>query len=154
MPRKKTPESTAPAASVSVPSILQARPEPSKPMERLKPAAARKKTEAKAPAIASKTSPTKTKSQSAPTAKAPSAKAKKTAKAERIEPINGHSMLNLTKAVDKGSESSFVEQITVEEITAEQIAERAYFRWLERGCPMGSPEEDWLHAEQELGLAR
>jgi hypothetical protein len=34
--------------------------------------------------------------------------------------------------------------------TAEQIAERAYFLWLERGCPVGSSEQDWFFAEQEL----
>jgi len=37
------------------------------------------------------------------------------------------------------------------QITPEQVAERAYFRWIERGCPVGTAEEDWFHAEQELG---
>ena len=32
----------------------------------------------------------------------------------------------------------------------EAIARRAYAIWQERGCPWGSPEEDWLRAEQEL----
>jgi hypothetical protein len=32
----------------------------------------------------------------------------------------------------------------------EKIATRAYQLWLDRGGPHGSPEEDWLHAEQEL----
>lgn len=39
-------------------------------------------------------------------------------------------------------------------ITAEQVAERAYFRWLERGCPPGSAEYDWLEAERELTAAK
>jgi len=30
------------------------------------------------------------------------------------------------------------------------IAVLAYFYWEARGCPDGSPEEDWLRAEQEL----
>jgi hypothetical protein len=30
------------------------------------------------------------------------------------------------------------------------IAMRAYQLWLERGCPEGSPDEDWFRAEQEL----
>jgi len=30
------------------------------------------------------------------------------------------------------------------------IAQLAYLRWLERGCPIGSPEEDWFQAEQDL----
>jgi hypothetical protein len=31
-----------------------------------------------------------------------------------------------------------------------EIAEAAYRRWVERGCPQGSAEEDWLEAEREL----
>jgi hypothetical protein len=30
------------------------------------------------------------------------------------------------------------------------IARLAYLHWLERGCPIGSPEEDWSRAEQDL----
>jgi hypothetical protein len=30
------------------------------------------------------------------------------------------------------------------------IAERAYQLWLGRGCPQGSPDMDWLQAEQEI----
>jgi hypothetical protein len=33
------------------------------------------------------------------------------------------------------------------------ISKRAYELWLERGCPEGSPEEDWYRAERELGIA-
>ena len=32
----------------------------------------------------------------------------------------------------------------------ESIAELAYRYWQERGCPIGSPEEDWYRAEREL----
>jgi hypothetical protein len=32
----------------------------------------------------------------------------------------------------------------------EQVAIMAYHLWQERGCPEGSPEIDWLEAEQEL----
>jgi hypothetical protein len=52
---------------------------------------------------------------------------------------SSESILNLSASVDG-------------HVTAEQVAERAYFRWLERGCPMGSAEQDWIEAEQELGL--
>jgi hypothetical protein len=31
-----------------------------------------------------------------------------------------------------------------------EVAERAYCCWHERGCPQGSPEEDWHRAEREL----
>jgi len=35
-------------------------------------------------------------------------------------------------------------------LDAREIEERAYQSWIERGCPMGSPEEDWYRAEREL----
>ena len=31
-----------------------------------------------------------------------------------------------------------------------EIARLGYRHWLERGCPIGSPEEDWSWAEQDL----
>lgn len=34
--------------------------------------------------------------------------------------------------------------------TQEEIAVRAYVLWQQRGCPEGTPEEDWLKAEQQL----
>jgi hypothetical protein len=34
--------------------------------------------------------------------------------------------------------------------TPAEIAERAYHLWLERGCPPGSDELNWLEAEREL----
>jgi len=33
---------------------------------------------------------------------------------------------------------------------SEEIAELAYFLWQDRGCPYGSPEEDWFKAEEKL----
>ena len=36
------------------------------------------------------------------------------------------------------------------DIDPSTIRDRAYARWQERGCPAGSPEHDWLEAEQEL----
>ena len=36
----------------------------------------------------------------------------------------------------------------------DQIASLAYALWQERGCPEGSPEADWLQAEEELVTAR
>jgi Protein of unknown function (DUF2934) len=32
----------------------------------------------------------------------------------------------------------------------EEIALRAYGLWEKRGCPIGSPEEDWFRAEEEI----
>jgi Protein of unknown function (DUF2934) len=36
------------------------------------------------------------------------------------------------------------------ELTHDEIAAHAYRCWHERGCPEGSPEEDWHRAEREL----
>lgn len=38
--------------------------------------------------------------------------------------------------------------------TTEEISARAYRCWRERGCPEGSPEEDWRRAEEELRAER
>jgi hypothetical protein len=35
-------------------------------------------------------------------------------------------------------------------ITSAQIAERAYFLWLEKGCPDGTADQDWIEAERLL----
>jgi hypothetical protein len=46
--------------------------------------------------------------------------------------------------------------IVMEEVTigyepaTDEIAQLAYLYWEARGCKGGSPEEDWLRAEQEL----
>lgn len=32
----------------------------------------------------------------------------------------------------------------------EQVANLAYALWQERGCPDGSPQEDWFRAEEQL----
>jgi hypothetical protein len=32
----------------------------------------------------------------------------------------------------------------------DHVATLAYTLWESRGCPIGSPEEDWFKAEQEL----
>jgi len=32
----------------------------------------------------------------------------------------------------------------------EAIALRAYNLWEDRGCPIGSPEDDWFRAEREI----
>jgi len=36
------------------------------------------------------------------------------------------------------------------DILHEQISLRAYQLWQERGCPVGSDQEDWFRAEEEL----
>lgn len=35
-------------------------------------------------------------------------------------------------------------------VQSEEIAQLAYSYWLARGCPDGSPDQDWLRAEEDL----
>jgi hypothetical protein len=39
---------------------------------------------------------------------------------------------------------------SVEPPSREAIEKLAYQYWVERGCPLGSPEQDWLRAECDL----
>jgi hypothetical protein len=43
--------------------------------------------------------------------------------------------------------------MTEHAVTPHAIRRRAYERWLERGSPHGSPEQDWFEAERELADA-
>jgi len=36
------------------------------------------------------------------------------------------------------------------ELSYEEVARMAYFMWQDRGCPDGSPDEDWFRAEETL----
>jgi hypothetical protein len=36
--------------------------------------------------------------------------------------------------------------------TDDEIARKAYALWEDRGCPMGSPEDDWFRAKNELTM--
>jgi len=38
----------------------------------------------------------------------------------------------------------------VSAIATDTVSRRAYELWLERGCPEGSPEQDWYQAESEV----
>ena len=42
------------------------------------------------------------------------------------------------------------EKPVVGQMQRSAIADLAYRYWQERGCPIGSPEEDWYRAEREL----
>ncbi len=43
-----------------------------------------------------------------------------------------------------------VEPATAQPPTEDYIAALAHELWIERGCPIGSPNEDWLRAEDQL----
>jgi hypothetical protein len=42
------------------------------------------------------------------------------------------------------------ERMEHQEVDQSKIGQVAYDFWLQRGCPMGCPEEDWFRAEQKL----
>jgi len=42
------------------------------------------------------------------------------------------------------------ERMEHQEVDQSKVAQVAYDFWVQRGCPMGSPEEDWFSAEQKL----
>ena len=46
------------------------------------------------------------------------------------------------------------EEAAKAETTEESVAVLAYQHWVERGCPIGSPEVDWFQAEAELRNAQ
>jgi len=62
--------------------------------------------------------------------------------ARAVEPVTEPSM-----AIDPVAETAAPAAVP----EPEQIARLAYSYWQDRGCPEGSPEEDWLRAEAELG---
>ena len=36
------------------------------------------------------------------------------------------------------------------QVPHERIAQRAYEKWMKRGCPHGTDVQDWIEAEREL----
>ena len=101
-----------------------------------------KKAEEKIPATRVTTSPVKASSPvAAESAGAAVAKAKPAAKASKATKTTAssatNSLLKLNGAVNGG-------------VTSETIAERAYFLWLEKGCPEGTAAQDWVEAERQL----
>jgi hypothetical protein len=49
-----------------------------------------------------------------------------------------------------GKKRNSVRSIAVRQVTERDIAERAYSRWLSRGCPLSDGREDWFAAQEEL----
>ena len=50
----------------------------------------------------------------------------------------------------RGSIASLAEAVEAHAPDPERIAQIAYLMWLDRGCPQGSPAEDWYRAESAL----
>jgi hypothetical protein len=53
-------------------------------------------------------------------------------------------------AVAPAMEAASVPAAQTPVLSANDIATLAYRLWQERGCPIGSPEEDWFRAEDLL----
>ncbi|MGD0299494.1 MAG: DUF2934 domain-containing protein [Bryobacteraceae bacterium] len=45
-------------------------------------------------------------------------------------------------------------QMNYDQLQRRRLERLAYRLWLDRGSPMGSPDEDWLRAEDELRRER
>jgi hypothetical protein len=54
----------------------------------------------------------------------------------------------------KGGLTTTALEETSEPENQEQIAALAYSFWQARGCPEGTPEEDWYRAEQEIAASK
>lgn len=54
---------------------------------------------------------------------------------------------------DQRTEAEVSTEMSVQP-TTEQIANLAYALWQERGCPDGSPDDDWYDAENRLSSSR
>jgi hypothetical protein len=55
-------------------------------------------------------------------------------------------------AVVAGPESpqDAAQKVISEPVNQAEISAVAYELWIQRGCPLGSPEVDWFRAEEEL----
>jgi hypothetical protein len=71
----------------------------------------------------------------------------------RKSAVSPHAKHGLKRSAAATETETAVEVVTMEATYApaeSEIAALAYTYWAERGCQGGSPEEDWLRAEQEL----
>jgi len=56
----------------------------------------------------------------------------------------------LAKRTAKTPASSPIGQVAISHLDHRRVERLAYSYWEARGCPDGSPEEDWFRAEDEL----
>ena len=79
---------------------------------------------------------------------------KRTATRRKATPVTEEvttGLSSLSEAVSASAVNASMHTPT-REIGWQDIADRAYCLWMERGCPAGSSDEDWYRAEVELGL--
>lgn len=61
---------------------------------------------------------------------------------------------NHTQETDVDDVSSEVQPGEIAGPEAQEIERLAHQYWLDRGSPIGTPEEDWFRAEEEIKLRR
>ncbi len=54
------------------------------------------------------------------------------------------------QAITKTIAENYTKVVPIGSPSEEQIADLAYTLWIQRGSPIGSPEDDWFRAEEEL----
>ena len=64
-----------------------------------------------------------------------------TSNTDRLEPVGATAEVASTRS-------------RAADLAEQDVADLAYQRWVERGCPQGSAEEDWFQAEHELRSGR
>jgi hypothetical protein len=69
----------------------------------------------------------------------------------RLSPVTtGESPLPHVAPPATESVAGILKTSVISEPSYDEVAVHAYHCWQERGCPEGSPEEDWHRAEREL----
>lgn len=66
-------------------------------------------------------------------------------------------MASRTQKIETESTRRSVDDLSAaltDAVDQSQIAAAAYELWQARGCPVGSPEDDWFRAERELKAAQ
>jgi len=58
------------------------------------------------------------------------------------QPMQESSMDGMAERIDEPGQARAIDD--------DEVAALAYRLWLERGCPEGSPQEDWFMAEREV----
>jgi Protein of unknown function (DUF2934) len=100
------------------------------------------------PPVSDASEPVVKKTRKKAVAAAPVAKKEKAVKAaaprkkaapKKVAATENTSIVNLSDALE-----------SPRSLDVKDIEVRAYLSWLERGCPEGSPQEDWFRAEKEL----
>jgi hypothetical protein len=68
-----------------------------------------------------------------------------------LEPALVEQTFSPTASFEKHTEIAYLDlNALLAALEHERIAALAYAYWEQRGCPQGSPDEDWHRAEQDI----